>query len=81
MNWLWHSLYAAAAMLWETLWALVLEQRVSAWVARQQRKIDEGLISMSQGLGSKAVVRGQKSLHARGHRVGLRAWLPRFPHA
>ena len=29
------------------------EQRVDAWVARQQRKIDEGLISMSQGLGSK----------------------------
>ena len=24
MSWLWHSLYAAAAMLWETLWALVL---------------------------------------------------------
>ena len=24
------------------------EQRVEAWVARQQRKIDEGLIAMSQ---------------------------------
>jgi glutathione S-transferase len=29
------------------------EQRVDAWVARQQRKIEEGLIAMSQGLGSK----------------------------
>jgi glutathione S-transferase len=29
------------------------EQRVEAWVARQQRKIDESLIAMSQGLGSK----------------------------
>ena len=24
MHWLWHSLYSAAVMFWETLWALVL---------------------------------------------------------
>ncbi|MFM0735749.1 glutathione S-transferase N-terminal domain-containing protein [Paraburkholderia xenovorans] len=29
------------------------EHRVDAWIARQQRKIDEALIAMSQGLGSK----------------------------
>jgi glutathione S-transferase len=27
------------------------EQRSDSWVARQQRKIDEGLVAMSQGLG------------------------------
>jgi uncharacterized protein len=32
MNWLWESLYAAAAMLWETLWALVLGFSLSAFV-------------------------------------------------
>lgn len=32
MNWLWHSLYAAAAMLWETLWALVLGFSLSAFL-------------------------------------------------
>jgi uncharacterized protein len=32
MNWLWQSLYAAAAMLWETLWALVLGFGLSAFV-------------------------------------------------
>jgi uncharacterized protein len=32
MNWLWHSLYAAAAMLWETLWALVLGFGLSAFL-------------------------------------------------
>jgi uncharacterized membrane protein YraQ (UPF0718 family) len=32
MNWLWHSLYAAAVMLWETLWALVLGFSLSAFV-------------------------------------------------
>jgi glutathione S-transferase len=29
------------------------EQRVDAWVARQQRKIDEALVAMSQGLAAK----------------------------
>ncbi|HTV48063.1 MAG TPA: permease [Phycisphaerae bacterium] len=32
MNWLGHSLYAAAAMLWETLWALVLGFSLSAFL-------------------------------------------------
>jgi hypothetical protein len=32
MNLLWHGLYAAAAMLWETLWALVLGFSLSAFV-------------------------------------------------
>ena len=32
MSWLWQSLYAAAAMLWETLWALVLGFSLSAFV-------------------------------------------------
>ena len=32
MNWLWHSLYAAAVMLWETLWALVLGFSLSAFL-------------------------------------------------
>src|SRR5271170_2988372 len=32
MNWLWQSLYSAAAMLWETLWALVLGFSLSAFV-------------------------------------------------
>jgi uncharacterized membrane protein YraQ (UPF0718 family) len=32
MNWLWHSLYAAAVMLWETLWALVLGFGLSAFL-------------------------------------------------
>jgi uncharacterized membrane protein YraQ (UPF0718 family) len=32
MNWLWQSLYAAAVMLWETLWALVLGFGLSAFV-------------------------------------------------
>ena len=32
MSWLWESLHAAAAMLWETLWALVLGFSLSAFV-------------------------------------------------
>jgi uncharacterized protein len=32
MNWLWQSLHSAAAMLWETLWALVLGFSLSAFV-------------------------------------------------
>ena len=32
MNWLWHSLYATATMLWETLWALVLGFSLSAFL-------------------------------------------------
>ncbi len=32
MNWLWHSLYAAVVMLWETLWALVLGFSLSAFL-------------------------------------------------
>src|SRR5271154_2385362 len=32
MYWLWHGLYAAAVMLWETLWALVLGFSLSAFV-------------------------------------------------
>jgi uncharacterized membrane protein YraQ (UPF0718 family) len=32
MNWLWQSLYHAAAMLWETLWALVLGFSLSAFL-------------------------------------------------
>jgi glutathione S-transferase len=30
------------------------EHRVESWIARQQRKIDEGLVAMSQGLGGNA---------------------------
>jgi len=30
------------------------EHRIESWIARQQRKIDEGLVSMSQGLGGNA---------------------------
>jgi len=36
------------------------EQRVDAWVARQQRKIEEGLVAMSQGLGSKTWCAGNR---------------------
>jgi hypothetical protein len=40
MNWLWHSLYEAAAMFWEVLWALVLGFMLSgvmqAFVSKQQ---------------------------------------------
>ncbi|MGH7991276.1 MAG: permease, partial [Limisphaerales bacterium] len=32
MNWLWQSLYHAAAMLWETLWALALGFSLSAFL-------------------------------------------------
>jgi uncharacterized membrane protein YraQ (UPF0718 family) len=32
MNWLWESLYHAAAMLWETLWALILGFSLSAFL-------------------------------------------------
>jgi hypothetical protein len=32
MSWLWQSLYQAAAMLWETLWALVLGFSLSAFL-------------------------------------------------
>jgi uncharacterized protein len=32
MSWLWHSLYFAAVMLWETLWALVLGFSLSAFL-------------------------------------------------
>src|SRR6267154_1043614 len=32
MNLLWHSLYSAAAMLWETLWALILGFSLSAFL-------------------------------------------------
>ena len=32
MDWLWHSLYCAAVMLWETVWALVLGFTMSAFV-------------------------------------------------
>jgi hypothetical protein len=32
MSWLWHSLHSAAAMLWETLWALVLGFSLSAFL-------------------------------------------------
>src|SRR5271154_200883 len=32
MGWLWQSLYSAAAMLWETLWALVLGFSLSAFL-------------------------------------------------
>src|SRR5437016_1650314 len=32
MNWLWSGLYSAAAMLWETLWALVLGFSLSAFL-------------------------------------------------
>jgi hypothetical protein len=32
MHWLWHGLYAVAAMLWETLWALVLGFSLSAFL-------------------------------------------------
>src|ERR1700691_3198397 len=32
MNWLWQSLYHAAAMLWETFWALILGFSLSAFL-------------------------------------------------
>jgi|GEM_PF-4477824 uncharacterized membrane protein YraQ (UPF0718 family) len=32
MNWLWQSLYHAAAMFWETFWALVLGFGLSAFL-------------------------------------------------
>ena len=32
MHWLWQSIYHAAAMLWETLWALVLGFSLSAFL-------------------------------------------------
>lgn len=32
MHWLWHSLYSAAVMFWETLWALVLGFSLSAFL-------------------------------------------------
>jgi uncharacterized membrane protein YraQ (UPF0718 family) len=38
MNWLWESLYHAAAMLWETLWALVLGFSLSAFLQVFLRK-------------------------------------------
>jgi uncharacterized membrane protein YraQ (UPF0718 family) len=38
MNWLWESLYHAAAMLWETLWALVLGFSLSAFLRVFLRK-------------------------------------------
>lgn len=38
MNWLWQSLYHAAAMLWETLWALVLGFSLSAFLRVFLRK-------------------------------------------
>jgi glutathione S-transferase len=36
------------------------EQRSEAWVARQQRKIDDGLVAMSQGLGSNPWCAGNR---------------------
>ncbi|PLZ03307.1 glutathione S-transferase [Burkholderia sp. WAC0059] len=36
------------------------EQRSESWLARQQRKIDEGLIAMSQGFGSKTWCAGNR---------------------
>ena len=38
MHWLWQSLYSAAAMLWETLWALVLGFSLSAFLQVFLRK-------------------------------------------
>src|SRR5277367_446685 len=38
MSWLWQSLYSAAAMLWETLWALVLGFSLSAFLQVFLRK-------------------------------------------
>jgi uncharacterized membrane protein YraQ (UPF0718 family) len=38
MNWLWESIYSAAAMLWETLWALVLGFSLSAFLQVLFRK-------------------------------------------
>ncbi|MGH7991388.1 MAG: permease, partial [Limisphaerales bacterium] len=38
MNWLWQGLYHAAAMLWETLWALVLGFSLSAFLRVFLRK-------------------------------------------
>jgi uncharacterized membrane protein YraQ (UPF0718 family) len=38
MNWFWESLYHAAAMLWETLWALVLGFSLSAFLQVFLRK-------------------------------------------
>jgi glutathione S-transferase len=36
------------------------EHRSESWVARQQRKIDDGLVAMSQGLGSKTWCAGNR---------------------
>lgn len=36
------------------------EHRLDTWLARQQRKIDEGLVAMSQGLGSKTWCAGNR---------------------
>jgi glutathione S-transferase len=36
------------------------EHRQATWVARQQRKIDDGLAAMSQGLGSKTWCAGNR---------------------
>jgi uncharacterized membrane protein YraQ (UPF0718 family) len=38
MNWLWQSLYHVAAMLWETLWALILGFSLSAFLQVFLRK-------------------------------------------
>ncbi|MFC0400567.1 glutathione S-transferase C-terminal domain-containing protein [Paraburkholderia rhizosphaerae] len=36
------------------------EQRSEKWLARQRRKVDEGLVAMSQGLGSNAWCAGNR---------------------
>ena len=58
MNWLWLSLYHAAAMLWETLWALVLGFSLSAvvqvFVSKEQMTRSFG----HAGLGEVALATG-----------------------
>src|SRR5467141_2377698 len=57
MNWLWSGSYSAAAMLWETLWALVLGFSLSAFlqvfVRREQMMTHFGRTNLkSMGLAT-----------------------------
>ena len=54
MHWLWQSLYCAAVMLWETLWALVLGFSLSAFVQVFCRK--EQIAKHLGGAGLREVV-------------------------
>jgi uncharacterized protein len=81
MNWLWMSLYHTAAMLWETLWALVLGFSLSAivqvFVSKEQMTRSFGRaglreVALAVGLGaassscSYAAVAAAKSAFKKG---------------